>query len=68
MTRSTHSGMTRTAKRGTYRSTAMVNRQDFERSLEDRSNLDPRARQIAVFSLRAVLNVGMLLPTVTVAH
>lgn len=40
---------------------AVLARSDFAGSNFDLSNIDPRARQIAVFSLRAVLNVGMLL-------
>ncbi|TCN51820.1 phage antirepressor YoqD-like protein [Rhodococcus sp. SMB37] len=39
----------------------VVSRTDFERSFGDLSNLDPRARSIALFPRRAVLRVGMLL-------
>lgn len=39
----------------------VVVRSEFEKSFGDFSNLDPRARQIALFPRRAVLRVGMLL-------
>lgn len=39
----------------------VVIRSEFEKSFGDLSNLDPRARQIALFPRRAVLRVGMLL-------
>lgn len=46
----------------------VFSRAEFERLNFDPSNLDPRARQIAMFSLRAVLNVGMLLRDSEVAR
>lgn len=39
----------------------VVTRDAFEKSFGDLSNLDPRARQIALFPRRAVLRIGMLL-------
>lgn len=39
----------------------VVIRSEFEKSFGDLSNLDPRARQIALFPRRAVLRAGMLL-------
>lgn len=39
----------------------VVIRSEFEKSFGDLSNLDPRARQIALFPRRAVLRIGMLL-------
>lgn len=46
----------------------VVIRSEFERSFGDLSNLDPRARQIALFPRRAVLRVGMLLRDSLVAR
>lgn len=43
-------------------------RAELERSFGDLSNLDPRARQIALFPRRAVLRVGMLLRDSAVAR
>lgn len=39
----------------------VIIRSEFEKSYGDLANLDPRARQIALFPRRAVLRVGMLL-------
>lgn len=46
----------------------VVNRAEFERSHGNLSDLDPKARQIAVFPQRAVLRVGMLLRDSEVAR
>lgn len=46
----------------------VYSRSEFEKSCGDLSNIDPRARQIAVFPLRAVLNAGMLLRDSEVAQ
>jgi phage antirepressor YoqD-like protein len=46
----------------------VLNRAEFAGSSGDLSNLDPKARQIAVFPLRAVLRVGMLLRDSEVAR
>jgi phage antirepressor YoqD-like protein len=46
----------------------VYSRAEFERSSGDLSSLDPRARQIATFPIRAVLNVGMLLRDSEVAQ
>lgn len=46
----------------------VLSRAEFERLNSDPSTLDPRARQIALFSLRAMLNVGMLLRDSEVAQ
>lgn len=46
----------------------VVIRSEFEKSFGDLSNLDPRARQIALFPRRAVLRIGMLLRDSLVAR
>ncbi|MGB3602759.1 MAG: phage antirepressor KilAC domain-containing protein [Gordonia sp. (in: high G+C Gram-positive bacteria)] len=46
----------------------VVIRSEFERFYEDLSNLDPRARQIALFPRRAILRIGMLLRDSDVAR
>lgn len=46
----------------------VVTRSEFEKSFGDLSNLDPRARLIALFPRRAVLRIGMLLRDSTAAR
>ena len=46
----------------------VVTRAEFEREFDSPSNLDPRARTIALFPRRAVLRVGMLLRDSDVAR